>query len=461
MPAVTCCARIEGAFRRPASILATSLAGLVLAACGSDATVLVATDTVLAPATPAPGAQAPAPPAAGSTPPAAEGPAAAPPVAAPTAPVMPVPAAPTAQGPLYVLHSTIDTADTRTGYLVTTTSIEADADLDVTNGVEVPGGGYLYAPPGGEFFLMGGSEEPTFTRYELSSSGALEARGVVSFAQLGVVSTHRHVIFDSPQKAYFLDESQLQVIAFNPTTMELLRAIAVPGFRCAEVETSFGTPVRRDDGYYFPRGCWDLDVTSAGASLVHLDPVTDEVTVSHDPRCMGMQIGFLADSGDAYWFSDHDASVEWTYQRRAAPHDCALRLRAGETAFDPQWELDLTTRTGGVSAVAAVPAGGAKIWMKVFDSAAFTGTIPMQEIDWGLQVWRWGLLDVESSDAIQLNPAARLVVSYGYPIEVDGRSFSPVSNSDYSETTLIELAEAGIEERIHVQGELRKIVRLR
>jgi hypothetical protein len=194
---------------------------------------------------------------------------------------------------------------------------------------------------------------------------------------------------------------------------------------------------------------------------VHLEPVTDEVTVTHDPRCMGMQVGFLSESGDAYWFSDHDASVEWTYQRRAAPHDCVLRLRAGEATFDPTWELDLTTRTGGVSAVAAVPAGGGKIWMKVFDSAAFTGSIPMQEIDWGLQVWRWGLLDVEGSDPVRLDASARLVVSYGYPIEVDGRSFSPVANSDYSETTLIELAEAGITERIHVQGELRKIVRLR
>lgn len=458
MPVVTRFAPVRRASRRPIFIFGSSLA--VLAACGSDTTVLRRTDRAVAPATGAPGegmGLAPVAPVQ-SAPPATVPETPSPATPAPTEPA--VPSISTA-GPLYVLHSTIDTADTRTGYLVTTSSIEADVSLDVTQGVEVPGGGYLYAPPGGDYFLMGGSEAPTFTRYELSASGGIEARGVVSFAQLGVQSTHRHVIFHSPEKAYFLDESQLQVIAFNPATMELLSSIPVPGFRCAEVETSFGTPIRREDGYYFPRGCWDLDVTSRGASLVYLDPVTDEVTVSHDSRCMGMQIGFLADSGDAYWFSDHDASVEWTYQRRDAPHDCALRLRAGQTTFDPDWELDLTTRTGGLSAVAAVPANGSSIWMKVFDSAAFTGIIPMQEIDWGLEVWRWGLLDVESSDPIRLNAEARLVVSYGYPIEVDGRSFSPVANSDYSETTLIELAEAGIEERIHVQGELRKIVRLR
>ena len=176
---------------------------------------------------------------------------------------------------------------------------------------------------------------------------------------------------------------------------------------------------------------------------------------------MGLQVGFLADSGHAYWFSDHDASVEWTYQRRDAPHDCALRLRAGDVTFDASWELDLTERTNGVSAIAAVPAGGSRIWMKVIEPAAFGGAVPVDEIDWGLEAWRWGLLDVESDDAVQLDQQAGLVVSYGYPIVVDGRAFSPVANSDYSATTLTELTASGVIERMQVRGELRKIFRLR
>jgi hypothetical protein len=103
---------------------------------------------------------------------------------------------------------------------------------------------------------------------------------------------------------------------------------------------------------------------------VHLDPETDEVTVSHDERCMGMQFGFVAESGNAYWFSDHDASMEWSVQGRAAPHDCALRLRAGESSFDDEWELDLTDRTGGRSAVASVAAGGSRVWDRSRSTAA-------------------------------------------------------------------------------------------
>jgi hypothetical protein len=178
---------------------------------------------------------------------------------------------------------------------------------------------------------------------------------------------------------------------------------------------------------------------------------------------MGMQVGFMADTGDAYWFADHDASVEWSLQQRETPHDCGLRLRTGETTFDPTWELDLTTRTGGASAVAAVPAGGSSIWVKVFDETASPAPLPLPEVDWTLQAWRWGLLDVESNDPVRLEADSALVVYFGPPLEVDGRSFSPATTFSElgDETTLVELSDSGVQERMRVQGELRKVVRLR
>jgi hypothetical protein len=368
--------------------------------------------------------------------------------------------------PIYVVFSTIDTPDGRTGYAVVTNSIEGDVPIDVTAGIESPGGGQLYAPPGQEYFLLGSGEEPTFTRYDLHTDGTLIPGRTVSFANHGVGDVWRHMIFVDESKAYFLDMTQLQLIHFNPTTMEVDRAIPVEDFKCPEMQTEFGVPIKRGDGYYFPRSCWDLDVTSPGSSLVHLDPTTGEVRVTHDDRCMGMQIGFMADSGHAYWFADHDASVEWSLKPEDKPHDCALRLRAGETTFDADWELDLTTRTGGASAVASVPAGGSSVWVKVFEEAAVPAVLPLEEMDWSLsslKTWRWGMLDVEIDDAVQVNTEAELVVYFGPPIEVDGRSFSPsTSYSDAGdETTLVELSASGVANRITVKGELRKVVRLR
>jgi hypothetical protein len=368
-----------------------------------------------------------------------------------------------ASGPVYVVFSTIDTPDGRTGYVVTTPSIEGDVPVDVAQGIEVAGGGQIYAPPGEGYVLVGSEEAPTFTRYELDAAGNLQPGATLSFANLGVESAWRHMIFVSPTQAYFLDLTQLQLIRFNPATMQLDRAIPVNDFVCQEVQTEFGEPIRRDDGYWFTRSCWDLEVTSTGSSLVHLDPVTDEITVTHDERCMGMQFGFLADSGHAYWFADHDASMEWSVQQRAAPHDCALRLRAGESAFDPGWELDLTARTGGRSAVASVPASGSSVWVKVFEPSAVSEPIPVSEIDYTLKAWRWGLLDVESDAPVALDAVSDLVVYYGPPLAVDDRRFAPVTTFSElgDETDLLELSEAGITPRIRVRGELRKVFRLR
>jgi hypothetical protein len=52
----------------------------------------------------------------------------------------------------------VDTADERMGYLLAISSIEGDVEPDLAQSVEVPGGGYLYAPADGRYFLIGGSE---------------------------------------------------------------------------------------------------------------------------------------------------------------------------------------------------------------------------------------------------------------------------------------------------------------
>lgn len=367
-------------------------------------------------------------------------------------------------GPLYIVNTTIDSPEGRLAYFIATPSIEGDVELDVSKGLEISGNARAYGLPGiKNAFLTSGGESPTFTRYDVQDDASFVIGDSMSFANLGVDNPNGQMAFASATKAYYFDNSQLQIISFNPESLEINQAIPVENWGCDDdVAAGFGKVLRRDNGFFVPRSCdWDSDgVTPSGAALLFLDTETDEVTVSSDSRCMGLDVGFVANNGDAYWFSAQTASVFWTMQQRDTPHDCVLRLRAGETTFDETWELDLTSRTGGVSAIASFPAGDSTIWMKVFDESEMTETIPMQEVDWGLKVWRWALLDVATDTPIELIEDEEPVVSFGAAIVLGNRSFTASVNSDGT-TTLLELSQLGIDERMHVQGELRKIIELK
>lgn len=165
------------------------------------------------------------------------------------------------------------------------------------------------------------------------------------------------------------------------------------------------------------------------------------------------------------WFSEGAASIWATSFQLDSPHSCALRMLVDDTAFDESWELDGTSRTGGVAAFAASSAGGSKIGLKVFEQSAVSEPLPFEETNWGLEAWRGSLLDVESASDAAPDENAPLSVYFGRPISLGNRDFSPVSNSDYSETTLMELTEDGVTPgftvRFTVQGEVRRVVQLR
>lgn len=124
------------------------------------------------------------------------------------------------------------------------------------------------------------------------------------------------------------------------------------------------------------------------------------------------------------------------------------------------WELDLTTRADGASVIPQVRAGGSSVWARVFDSSLVEETLPVEEPDFGATVWRWNRLDWAGGEAVPV-PNADPVGYWGFGIEIDDRSFTSHSTSDYSSATAVEFVDGKIIERLTVQGELRKIVRLR
>lgn len=119
--------------------------------------------------------------------------------------------------------------------------------------------------------------------------------------------------------------------------------------------------------------------------------------MTSDQRCGGMYIGLQTDSGDTYWFT-YTSNVLARRDYGGTVKDCGLRLRAGETTFDPTWELDIAARTGGASGVATLYGGGSTVWVRVLDES-LTGGLPSPADYTSLDTapaWSWYSLDPPS-----------------------------------------------------------------
>jgi hypothetical protein len=373
-----------------------------------------------------------------------------------------------ASGPLYVVFSTVDSAEERQGYFVTTPSLDGDVPIDVSKGLEEPGGGRLYAEDGIGTFMIGGGETPTITRYEVSADGAFLRGATISFANQGVANlADGAVTFISPSKAYLRDDGQLQLISFDPTKMEILDTIPLEGVTREGVVPGFGQTIKRSDGIYFPISYYNPEnfgLVPEGSLLVRVVPETDEVTVNAEARCTGFNVGFLSEAGDAYWFSDVDTAVGWRANPPVpgAQHDCALRVPAGETTYDPTWQLDVNTRTHGWPAIAAVPDGGSRIWMRVLEESSIEVPTEVDPVTLAeLPGWQWYLLDLEGTGAAVANHDRPAGSYYTYNFRIDGRTFTTESNADYSEARILEITDQGFREGPMVSGTVRGLARLR
>jgi hypothetical protein len=368
--------------------------------------------------------------------------------------------------PLYLIQSRIFPPEGTIGLLTPTHSL--DAELDYSRSLEQPGGGVLYAQPGVGTFLIGSGEEPTITRYEVGPGDTLVPGSKLSFAGQGVLYMYAgdSLMFVDAHKAYYLDLDQLQLIAFDPTEMVITNTTPLAAAAREGFTTSFGQVVKREDGIYFPAQWYsepDWDRIPSGSALVRLQPETDSVTVTHDPRCTGMYMAMTTDAGDTYWFSDsYNTFARRGYGPDRGAPECALRLKAGETTFDPNWQLDLGARVGGAPVVPILRAGGSRIWVRVLDESAASLPTPADYNTVNTApAWQWYLLDVESDAPAVRNDERPLSPVGGFGLYIDGRSFVSTENADYSESTLLELTPEGFITRATVRGVVDNVVRVR
>ncbi len=352
-----------------------------------------------------------------------------------------------------------------TSYFHLTASLGQDGGIDPECALEVPGAAKLFAVEELGWFAVGGSEQPTITHYTLDEEGMLTEGESVSLLGFGVTSLWNTLYFVSDTRAYYPDRDNSQLIAWNPSTMEVEGVIPLPATERDGYLSLYGyTPVMRGDKLLFPVGWfdWTNDYVLDETGLVVIDTTDDSVErVDTDERCGGITETVVTSNGDAYFVSSALAGSAYRLERLDT-EPCALRILNGEDEFDDGYLKNLDTLVDADILGEPIPAGGSSIFLRVLDEELATIN-EETDFSWnitGQAAWRWIEWNVSNDNVTEidtLDPSTADVIWF----LVDGKVYGSQTAPDYSETTLIDLtADGGPLEALTVPGFLHGLARV-
>lgn len=387
----------------------------------------------------------------------------------------PLPEGSLREGPYLAALAVQGMSETQSSYTAVLPALDTTANDRLRAGLESTG--YVTPSAYGGFVYVPGGATPSITRYAVDDDGGFSEAGSVSFAAFGVTRVPKAPVIGAdmiaPDKAYYYDSTNRQLIVWNPSSMELtgttidLAAVLtedIPSGWNPFVFLNYSDGFARhvDDRLFIPvswRNWDDPDTFYASAGLLVIDTERDEVVhLLKDERLADSIYTVVTESGDLYLFSGA-LGVAHHQVRGTAAGGAALRVRSGEESFDPGYYLDLDAAVGGRPATTPASAGGSAIYVRAYHEEEQPITPEITD-DPNLLVteraWRYWKVDLTGS-----SPASEVTAlpststdGYFYDIVEENRRFLGVMEADYSRTTLYEDTPWGFVEALQVTGTL-------
>lgn len=253
---------------------------------------------------------------------------------------------------IYVVGGYLTTAESTIGYLAVVNDLSASGSVDLENVVEFPDD-MSFASPGNGVVYVGDKSSPALHRYVLDEDNSLRPDGTMGLAQYGVssgVGMKDPLHFIDEERAYFIDGGTLQVVVWNPRTLETLGAFSIEGFDEDGHLLGLNYVHRDGDRLLLSARYWRGDDTAAPLTRVAIiDTTADSVTYADDTRCGN--VAFHAhDSENNLYLATHPAQTTTIAVGAAGDpvaESCIIRFKAGADDFDPDYYVALDELTGG------------------------------------------------------------------------------------------------------------------
>lgn len=234
------------------------------------------------------------------------------------------------------------------------------------------------------------AENQTWTRWEVDEDLNLSQGAVMSVANLGV-STGTPLAFISPTQGFILDLVEGIGLEFNPSTMEIVETFDVPAPPVLAGEPwPAQAPIPWGDGL-LAIPIWAADFSAQTfdeqAMVAFFDSETRQFTYATDDRTVTSRNGFVDSNGDLY-LAPAPSAIHLAHYGTQADEDTPplngmVRIRAGETQFDPDFYQPLDEITGDLAVWNSTYLGGGRILQLTF-------TQPQEEWPENPDDW-WGM----------------------------------------------------------------------
>jgi hypothetical protein len=347
-------------------------------------------------------------------------------------------------------------------------SLQKGTAVDYGKAISIPDTASLFGVEGSGAVYATTAMAPNVTRYDVDANGTITPGTVLSFAAFGLGATYstRSIAFVSPHKAYLLDDTSLQAIVFDPTTMIVGKAVDLGALKKDGYHTNFSynVPARGSQlvvaAFYYDAS-YARTLGETAAALI--DTSADSATVLRDTRCGAFSTAAALPNGDLYFGSDtYSVAIHRIGGDAAAAPGCLLRMKAGENIFDPSFFVPVTDVTGGLPGGAAVPGEGNTLWVRAFDEKLFAVDATTSALSiLAAPAWRWWKLDPASPTAATASSFAPGAGEVKY-FTVGGHAYAGNPSVDYSTTAVLDLTGSGAPlEGLTVKGQPSGIVRAR
>jgi hypothetical protein len=360
-------------------------------------------------------------------------------------------------GPFYAIATQVYGADfsASTSFVRLVSSLDVD-EIELGSAREYNGRASVGTV--GEWLFVMDGEEPIIERFSVGADGSLAQQGQLSFANYGMpywsIAPWGNTMV-SPTKAYFTNPADGSLIVWNPSSMEIVREVPLPALATPDLELQAGPAHLRGDRLFrlFSWASFDsFEFSRAPQQLGVYDALSDELlALVEDNRCPAVYSEPFEDEAGNLYFSNH----VWSPMEalvKGAPPSCSLRVLAGETTFDPDWQLRYSDFANGREGAVLRYLGNGQALADIFHDERTTITTDTDPAELGESSnWRLWSVDLETGTGAPVEALDFKPGGYNH-VRVGGRSFILMPSADYARTTAYELVDGAAVRRFALQG---------